>query len=157
MSNLNKVILLGRAGRDPETRYTSAGSAIVNLSIATSETWKDKASGEKREATEWHNLVFYDRLAEIVGEYVRKGSLILVEGKLRTRKWQDKSGADRYTTEVHVQSMQLVGGKSDRQDGGERAPAERAPAQEPKQEQRKAPARQAAPGGFDDFEDDIPF
>lgn len=155
MSNLNKVILLGRAGRDPETRYTSAGSAIVNLSIATSETWKDKASGEKREATEWHSLVFYDRLAEIVGEYVRKGSLILVEGKLRTRKWQDKSGADRYTTEVHVQSMQLVGGKSDRQDDGEQQ-AERQPAPAPRQQpaQRRAPA---VPSAEDMPDDDIPF
>ena len=152
MSNLNKVLLLGRAGRDPETRYTSAGSAIVNLSLATSETWKDKASGEKREATEWHSLVFYDRLAEIVGEYVRKGSLILVEGKLRTRKWQDKSGADRYTTEVHVQSMQLVGGKSDRQDGGEQ-PAERQPAQRTQSAQKQQPAARPA----DDLIDDIPF
>jgi single-strand DNA-binding protein len=153
MSNLNKVILLGRAGRDPETRYTQAGAAIVTLSVATSETWKDKASGEKREATEWHNVVFYDRLAEIVGEYVKKGSLILVEGKLRTRKWQDKSGADRYTTEIHAQSMQLVGGKPDRQDGAQQErPAESKQASAPK---RQAPAK--ASGQFDDLDDDIPF
>lgn len=154
MSNLNKVLLLGRAGRDPEMRYAASGSAIVNLSIATSESWKDKASGEKREATEWHNVVFYDRLAEIVGEYVKKGSLILVEGKLRTRKWQDKSGADRYTTEIHAKEMQLVGGKPDRQDSAQH---ERSTESKPSAPQKRQAPAQASNQSFDDLDDDIPF
>lgn len=113
MSNrgVNKVILVGNCGKDPETRYTPSGSAVTNVSIATSEQWTDKQSGQKQERTEWHNVVFYNRLAEIAGEYLRKGSQVYVEGSLRTRKWQDKSGNDRYTTEIIANEMQMLGGR----------------------------------------------
>jgi len=112
MPSVNKVILVGNAGRDPEVRYTPEGSAICNLSLATSSSWKDKASGEKREETEWHRLVSYGKLAEIMGEFVRKGKPIYVEGRLKTRKWQDKdTGTDRYSTEIVVDQMQLLGAK----------------------------------------------
>ncbi|ALG68619.1 single-stranded DNA-binding protein [Beggiatoa leptomitoformis] len=113
MSSVNKVILVGRLGNDPEIRYSAAGSAMANISIATSEQWKDKQSGQKQERTEWHRVVFFDRLAEIVGEYLRKGSLIYVEGRLQTRKWQDKDGTDRYTTEIIAKEMNMLGGRSD--------------------------------------------
>ena len=148
--SVNKVILVGRLGKDPETRYMTNGEAVTNVSLATSENWKDK-NGEKQERTEWHNLVFYRRLAEIAGEYLRKGSQIFVEGKIQTRKWQDKEGKDRYTTEIVVNEMQMLGGKS----GGSSSfevvdkPAASSSASKP------APA--AAGGGFDNFDDDIPF
>src|SRR5512141_1615320 len=110
--SVNKVILVGRLGKDPETRYMTSGEAVTNVTLATSENWKDK-SGEKQEKTEWHNLVFYRRLAEVAGEYLKKGSQIYVEGKIQTRKWQDKeTGKDRYTTEIIVNEMQMLGGKS---------------------------------------------
>ena len=109
--SVNKVILIGRLGKDPETRYMTSGEAVTNATLATSENWKDK-SGEKQEKTEWHNLVFYRRLAEIAGEYLKKGSQIYVEGKLQTRKWQTKEGQDRYTTEIVVNEMTMLGGKS---------------------------------------------
>src|SRR5512142_2493742 len=109
--SVNKAILVGRLGKDPETRYMTSGEAVANVSLATSENYKDK-SGEKQERTEWHNLVFYRRLAEIAGEYLRKGSQIYVEGRIQTRKWQDKEGKDRYTTEIIVNEMQMLGGKS---------------------------------------------
>lgn len=144
MSNLNKVQLIGRVGRDAEMRHMQNGNAVANLSIATSETWKDKSSGDKKEATEWHRCVFFDRLAEVVGEYAKKGTLIYVEGKLKTRKWTDKDGSDKYTTEIHCHEMKLL---SSRQDGGER-PAQERPAAKP------AP-RSSAPDPFD--EDSIPF
>lgn len=152
--SVNKVILVGRLGKDPETRYMTSGEAVTNVTLATSENWKDK-SGEKQEKTEWHNLVFYRRLAEVAGEYLKKGSQIYVEGKIQTRKWQDKeTGKDRYTTEIVVNEMQMLGGKSS---GGSfevmehqsPAPARSAPA-----------AKSAAPAGkgnFDSFDDDIPF
>ena len=108
---VNKVILVGNCGKDPETKYMPSGGAVTNVSIATSESWKDKQSGETKERTEWHNVVFFNRLAEIVGEYVRKGSQIYVEGALHTRKWQDKSGQDRYTTEVVATEMQMLGSR----------------------------------------------
>lgn len=108
--SVNKAILIGRAGKDPETRYMTNGEAVTNLSLATSETWKDK-NGEKQEKTEWHNLTFYKRLAEVVGEYVKKGSQIYVEGKISTRKWQDKEGKDRYTTEIICHELQMLGDK----------------------------------------------
>lgn len=146
MSNLNKTMLIGRIGRDPEVRYSPSGGAIANVSLATTEAWKDKASGEKKEATEWHRVVFFDRLAEIVGEYVKKGSLIYVEGKLTTRKWADKDGVEKYTTEIRAQSMQLLGGKP--QQDSEQRPAR--PTQQQQGQQRSSP-------GFDDMGDDIPF
>ena len=142
---INKVILVGNLGNDPETRYTPNGSAVTNISIATSESWKDKQSGEQKERTEWHKVVFFGRLAEIAAEYLRKGSQVYVEGSLRTNKWQDRDGNDRWTTEVIAAEMQMLGGRS----GGGR-PAESAPAQ--------APRQAAAPAGdSDDFDDDIPF
>lgn len=159
MAGLNKVQLIGRLGNDPETRYMPSGDAVTNVSIATSDTWKDKTTGERQERTEWHRVVFFGRVAEIAGEYLRKGSQCYVEGKLRTRKWQDKDGADKYTTEIVVDvggTLQLLDGKPQGDGGGER--------QSTPQQQRQAPAggRQSAPAapppaGFDDFDDDIPF
>jgi len=140
--SVNKAILIGRCGKDPETRYMTNGEAVTNVSIATSETWKDK-SGEKQERVEWHNLTFYKRLAEIVGEYVKKGSEIYVEGKIQTRKWQDKEGKDRYTTEIVCHEMKMLGGKREEGD----APARSAPA---KQQTRTVDSG-------DDFSSDIPF
>jgi len=157
--SVNKVILIGRLGKDPETRYMTNGEAVTNATLATSENWKDK-SGEKQEKTEWHNLVFYRRLAEIAGEYLKKGSQIYVEGKLQTRKWQTKEGQDRYTTEIVVNEMTMLGGKSH---GGEHsAPVERDsnPAGRPGGSDArpdKPPVSSAAKGSFDNFDDDIPF
>ncbi len=111
MASVNKVILIGNLGRDPETRYAPSGGAICNVRIATTRNWKDKATGEKREETEWHSVVFYDRLAEIAGEYLKKGRPVYVEGRLKTRKWQDKEGQDRYTTEIIATEMQLLGSR----------------------------------------------
>lgn len=108
---INKVILIGHLGQDPEVKYMPSGSAVANVSIATTESWKDKNTGEKQDRTEWHRVVFYARLAEIVGEYLRKGSQVYVEGRLQTRKWQDKNGQDRYTTEIIASEMQMLGGK----------------------------------------------
>lgn len=115
---VNKVILVGNCGKDPETRYLASGGAVTNLSIATSESWKDKESGEQKEKTEWHNLVFFGKLAEIVAEYVKKGSQIYVEGSLQTRKWQDKEGNDRYSTDIKCHEMQMLGGKSEGSEPG---------------------------------------
>jgi single-strand DNA-binding protein len=151
--SVNKVILIGRLGKDPETRYMTSGEAVTNATLATSENWKDK-SGEKQEKTEWHNLVFYRRLAEIAGEYLKKGSQIYVEGKLQTRKWQDKEGKDRYTTEIVVNEMTMLGGKSS--GSGSFEVVENKPAAA---SGGAAPAK-AAPAGkssFDNFDDDIPF
>ncbi len=154
--SVNKVILVGRLGKDPETRYMTNGEAVTNVSLATSENYKDK-SGEKQERTEWHNLVFYRRLAEIAGEYLKKGSMVYVEGRIQTRKWQDKEGKDRYTTEIIVNEMTMLGSKSGgagnfevvENQGQSSAPARSAPASKP-----SAPA---AKGNFDNFDDDIPF
>jgi single-strand DNA-binding protein len=148
---INKVILVGNLGADPETRYTASGSAITNIRIATTEAWKDKTSGEQQERTEWHRVVFFNRLAEIAGEYLRKGSQVYVEGTLRTRKWQDQGGQDRYTTEVVANEMQMLGGRGgdnpDRssQGGGFRD----------SQHSAQQVADASADGGF--AEDDIPF
>lgn len=147
MSSINQVQLIGRVGRDPEVRNTSQGTAIANVSLATSETWKDKATGEKREATEWHRIVFYDRLAEVVGQYAKKGALIFVQGSLKTRKWTDKDGVEKYTTEIQAREMKLLGGRSD--DGGQRAAA---PAPAPAARQQGGGNQ----GGFDE-DDRIPF
>jgi single-strand DNA-binding protein len=151
MASVNKVILVGNLGRDPETRYNPEGGAITNISVATTETWKDKASGEKQERTEWHRVVFFSRLAEIAGEYLKKGSQVYVEGRLRTRKWQDKEGQDRYSTEIVADAMQMLGSRS----GAGEARAESFGGAKPAE---KAAATAKKPAGkFDDMEDDIPF
>ena len=153
--SVNKVILVGRLGKDPETRYMTNGEAVTNATLATSENWKDK-SGEKQEKTEWHNLVFYRRLAEIAGEYLKKGSQIYVEGKLQTRKWQTKEGQDRYTTEIIVNEMTMLGGKSS--GSGSFEVVENKPAAS-SSGNAEAPAKPApaAKSSFDNFDDDIPF
>lgn len=146
MASVNRVIVLGNLGRDPEVRYSPSGTAVCSLSVATSRQWKDKTSGERQEETEWHRVVFYDRLAEVAGEYLKKGRPVYVEGRLKTRKWTDKDGVDRYSTEVIGESMQLLGG---REEGDERPAA--APAQRP------GPSKPATKTSFDDMEDDTPF
>jgi single-strand DNA-binding protein len=158
---VNKVILVGNLGKDPEVRYMPSGGAVANVTIATSEQWKDKDSGQKQERTEWHNVVFYNRLAEIAGEYLRKGSQIYVEGSLRTRKWQDKnSGQDRYTTEIIASEMQMLGGRG-AGGGGSSADFSDAPAQSSgKSSHAPSSPSTAAPASgnsFEDFDDDIPF
>lgn len=144
---INKVTLIGNLGKDPEVKYMPSGQAVANVTVATSESWKDKTTGEKKEKTEWHNVVFFSRLAEIVGEYLRKGSQVYIEGKLQTRKWQDKQGNDRYTTEIVANEMQMLGGRS-----GAGAPESR-PASSPAQD--TPPATSGSSGN--DFDDDIPF
>ncbi len=146
---INKVILVGHLGRDPEVRYSPSGAAIANVTIATSEGWKDKQTGEQQERTEWHRVVFFSRLAEIAGEYLRKGSQVYVEGRLQTRKWQDQNGQDRYTTEIVANEMQMLGGRG----GGSGGPA---PSSNNQFDQSPQPT-QSAPKDFDDFDDDIPF
>ena len=154
MASVNKVILVGNLGRDPETRYNPEGGAICNISVATTDTWKDKTSGEKQERTEWHRVVFFSRLAEIAGEYLKKGSQVYIEGSLRTRKWQDKEGQDRYSTEIVADTMQMLGSRpgSGEPRGEARGEATGARPAEPKAAAAKKPA-----GKFDDMEDDIPF
>jgi single-strand DNA-binding protein len=150
MASVNKVILVGNLGRDPETRYNPEGGAITNISVATTDTWKDKASGEKQERTEWHRVVFFSRLAEIAGEYLKKGSQVYIEGSLRTRKWTDKEGVEKYTTEIVADRMQMLGSRSGQGDaGGREPPAERG-------EAKPAAAKKPA-GGLSEMDDDIPF
>lgn len=174
MASVNKVIVLGNLGRDPELRYTPSGAAVCNVSIATTRNWKSKDSGERQEETEWHRVVFYDRLAEIAGEYLKKGRPVYVEGRLKTRKWQDKDGKDQYTTEVIAETMQLLGGREEGGSGGgaggynrdrggsaddfgdRAAPAPRAAPRSAPPQQRQAAAPKPATG-FDDMDDDIPF
>ncbi|MDR0578581.1 MAG: single-stranded DNA-binding protein [Candidatus Accumulibacter sp.] len=158
MASVNKVILVGNLGADPETRYMPNGDAVANIRMATTESWKDKATGEKREITEWHRVVFYRKLAEIVGQYLKKGSSVYIEGRIRTRKWQDKEGQERYTTEIEANEMQMLGGRQsasasggEAEYGGPPAPAS-APAA---QGARAAPARKTT--SLDDMDDDIPF
>jgi len=151
--SVNKVILVGRLGKDPETRYMTNGEAVTNATLATSENWKDK-SGEKQEKTEWHNLVFYRRLAEIAGEYLKKGSQVYVEGKLQTRKWQTKEGQDRYTTEIVVAEMTMLGGKSS---GGSFEVVENQAAKPAAAPVSAAKPAAGAKSSFDNFDDDIPF
>lgn len=148
---VNKVILIGNLGADPEVRYTASGAAVANARIATSETWKDKQTGERQDRTEWHNVVFFQRRAEIVGEYLKKGSKIYVEGRLQTRKWQDKSGNDRYTTEVVADEMRML---DSRGGGGGRDNFDQSP---PPQRQGGQGGGQGAPPAGEDFDDDIPF
>jgi len=157
---VNKVILVGNLGADPETRYTASGSAITNIRIATSESWKDKQTGENQERTEWHRVVFFNRLAEIAGEYLRKGSQVYVEGTLRTRKWQDQSGQDRYSTEVVANEMQMLGSRGgDSFDRPNQATqATQGSGFRESQPQQQAAQPQAAQPADDGFaEDDIPF
>ncbi|MER1003268.1 single-stranded DNA-binding protein [Pseudomonas aeruginosa] len=148
MRGVNKVILVGNVGGDPETRYMPNGNAVTNITLATSESWKDKQTGQQQERTEWHRVVFFGRLAEIAGEYLRKGSQVYVEGSLRTRKWQGQDGQDRYTTEVIVDmqgQMQMLGGKSVNDQAAQ---------------SRQSPQQQSAPqqrSAHDEFDDDIPF
>ena len=155
MASVNKVILIGNLGKDPETRYMPNGEAVTNITVATSETWKDKTSGEKQEKTEWHRVTFYRRLAEIAGEYLKKGSQVYVEGRLETRKWQDKEGKDRYTTEIIANEMKMLGSRSGQGDpsGRERSAEAREPA--PAGEGKSAPKKPE--GAFSDMDDDIPF
>lgn len=135
---VNKVILIGNLGRDPEVRYSSSGSAIANISVGTSDSWKDKNTGEKQERTEWHRVVAFGKLGEIIGQYLKKGSKVYIEGRLQTRKWEDQNGQDRYTTEIVANDMQMLDSK------GQQSP-------------QPAPQAQAAPIPSDDFDDDIPF
>jgi len=148
---INKVIIVGNLGQDPETRYMPSGKAVTNLRVATSESWKDKQTGEQREQTEWHSVVMYDRLAEIAAEYLRKGSQVYLEGKLRTRKWQDKEGRDRYSTEVIANEMQMLGSRGGGGAGTESRSAPRAASGGDQAETSSAPGRDDA------FDDDIPF
>jgi single-strand DNA-binding protein len=150
MASVNKVILIGNLGRDPETRYLPDGGAVTNVSVATTDTWKDK-SGEKQERTEWHRVAFFGRLAEIAGEYLKKGSPVYIEGRLQTRKWQDKEGQDRYTTEIVANEMKMLGSR-----GGGSEPMAREPA--PAMAEGGGAKPQAKKGGaFDQMDDDIPF
>ena len=142
---INKVILVGHLGADPEVKYMPSGSAVANVSLATTESWKDKQSGEKQERTEWHRVVFFSRLAEIAGEYLRKGSQVYVEGRLQTRKWQDKNGQDRYTTEIVANDMQMLGGRGGMGSGDFSSAGE------------SSPSVSTAPATANDFDDDIPF
>jgi len=162
MASVNKVIIVGNLGRDPETRYMPNGDAVTNVAVATTESWKDKNSGEKKELTEWHRITFYRKLAEIAGQYLKKGSQVYVEGRLQTRKWTDKDGVEKYTTEIIADTMQMLGGRQgmgggasdDGGYGGAPAPARQnagggAPA--------RAPAANRPAPNFSDMDDDIPF
>jgi len=149
MASVNKAIIVGNLGKDPETRYTPSGDAICNISVACSEAWRDKQTGEKKEHTEWIRVAFFGKLAEIAGQYLRKGSQVYIEGSIHTRKWQDKDGQDRYTTEMKMLGSRPEGGESQSRSAGSSrssAPPPSAP-----------PARNASGGGFGDFDDDIPF
>ena len=183
MASINKVIIVGNLGRDPEMRTFPSGDQVANVTIATTDKWKDKQTGEMKEATEWHRVVFNGRLAEIVGQYLRKGSQVYVEGSLRTRKWTDQAGVEKYSTEIRADQMQMLGGRqgmggqggghddggygSDAGGGYDQAPRRAAPAPAPMQQRPTAPAPRPAPApvaqapraasGFDDMDDDIPF
>ena len=151
---INKVILVGNLGADPENRTSQTGNAITNISVATSETWKDKSTGQQQERTEWHRVVFFNRLAEIAAEYLRKGSKVYVEGSLRTRKWQDQNGQDRYTTEVVGNEMQMLDSRGMGGDPYEGGTQSAPPSQSQPQSQ---PQSTSGGGGFDPVDDDIPF
>ena len=153
---INKVILVGHLGKDPEIRYSANGAAIANVSLATSESWKDRNTGEKQERTEWHRVVFFSRLAEIVGEYLKKGGQIYIEGRLQTRKWQDKDGNDRYTTEIVANEMQMLGSRASNS-GGSADFGASSGSQASSQASNQTAAAAPATAGADDFDDDIPF
>ena len=163
MAGVNKVILVGNLGKDPETRYMPSGSAVTNITVATSETWKDKNTGEKKEQTEWHRVAFFNRLAEVAGEYLKKGSKVYVEGSIHTRKWQDQSGQDRYTTEIVAAEMQMLdsrsGGQGAGYDGGGYQPQQpQGQRGSPSAPQHEYTAGQNTPPPSDGFDDDpIPF
>ena len=156
MASVNKVILVGNLGADPETRFMPNGDAIANIRLATTESWKDKATGEKKELTEWHRVVFRSKLAEIVGQYLKKGSAVYIEGRIRTRKWQDKEGQERYTTEIEAREMQMLGGRQNASSSsdGEVEYGGSMPSSAPSSS-RTAPAKKAP--SFEDMDDDIPF
>lgn len=155
---INKVILVGNLGNDPEVKYMPSGGAVTNFSLATTDSWKDKTSGERVDRTEWHRVVFFNRLAEIAGEYLKKGSQVYIEGALRTRKWQDQGGQDRYTTEIVGSEMQMLGSRSGGSGSFDQPPSNQQPSKpnQPQQQNRPNQAPQA-PQNFDDFDDDIPF
>lgn len=162
---VNKAILVGRLGGDPEVRYSQSGNAIANINLATTDSWKDRESGERQERTEWHRVVFFSRLAEIVAEYLRKGSQVYVEGRIQTRKWQDKEGRDRYTTEIVANEMHMLGGRAASGDDARVPPAD-APERQPGQSAQAGQSGQSGQSGGggkkpadigDDFDDDIPF
>lgn len=174
---VNKVIIIGNVGQDPDVKYMPSGGAVTNISVATSETWKDKNTGQPQERTEWHRIVFYNRLGEIAGEYLKKGSKVYIEGSLRTRKWQAQDGSDRYTTEIVANEMQMLDGRPDTGAGHQssqgqssyghshgpaqsQAPHRPAPQQNNAYAQARdgtAPSQFSQPTGFDQFDDDIPF
>lgn len=161
MASVNKVIIVGNLGRDPETRYMPNGEAVTNVAVATTESWKDKTSGDKKEITEWHRITFYRKLAEIAGQYLKKGSSVYIEGRLQTRKWTDKDGVERYTTEIIADTMQMLGGRPGAGGGsagmdddyGSSAPAPRQSSGAP----AARPAAKPAASNFNDMDDDIPF
>ncbi len=167
MASVNKVIIVGNLGRDPEVRYLPSGGAVCNIAVATSRQWKDKTSGDKQEETEWHRITFFDRMAEIAGEYLKKGRSVYVEGRLKTRKYTDKDGVEKYATDIIATEMQLLGGRESGGGGGgggydDDSGASAAPAPRNAPPQRTAPAPKPAAGkasstGFDDMDDDIPF
>jgi single-strand DNA-binding protein len=164
MASVNKVILIGNLGRDPEVRYAPSGSAICNVTLATSRNWKDKTTGERQEETEWHRVVFYDRLAEVAGEYLKKGKSVYIEGRLKTRKWTDKDGVEKYTTEIIANEMTMLGSREGGAGGGDAdmgqasAPGPRsAPARSAPAPAAAKPAPAKSSTGFDDMDDDIPF
>ena len=168
MASVNKVIIVGNLGKDPEVRYAPSGSAICSITVATSRQWKDKTSGERQEETEWHRITFFDRMAEIAGEYLKKGRSVYVEGRLKTRKYTDKDGVEKYATDIIATEMQLLGGRETGAGGGgggdmdtseARAPAaaRSAPPQRSAPAPRTAPAAKTTNTGFDDMDDDIPF
>jgi len=152
VASVNKVIIIGNLGKDPEIRYMPSGEAVANITLATTDTWKDKATGEKKEATEWHRVVFFGRLAEVIGQYLKKGKQVYVEGALRTRKWQDKDGQDRYTTEIIGNELKMLGS---REVSGDTPPSESGVSTHARTSQPRSQSQSSS--GFDDLPDDLPF
>ena len=165
MASVNKVILIGNLGKDPDVRYLPSGEAVTNITLATTESWKDKNSGDKKEATEWHRVVFFRKLAEIAGQYLKKGSQVYIEGSLKTRKWQDKDGQERYTTEIVADEMKMLGSRQGSGDSGgggggdyqRERPAQSAGVASRPQASSPPPASSSSSGGGFDIDDDIPF
>ena len=162
MASVNRVTLIGNLGKDPEVRYLPSGDAVTNITVATTDKWKDKQSGEAREATEWHKVSFFGKLAEIAGQYLLKGSQVYIEGKLQTRKYTDKDGVEKYSTEIKAETLQMLGSRQGGQGGDNaprNAPRQSAPQQRPsaQPQQRQQPQQQYAADGFSDMDSDIPF
>lgn len=162
MASVNKVILIGNLGKDPEVRYAPSGSAICNIALATSRQWKDKTSGERQEETEWHRVVFFDRMAEVAGEYLKKGKSVYIEGRLKTRKWTDKEGVEKYTTEIMADRMEMLGSREGGAGAGGGGADDMGAAPAPRSAPTPRPAPVSKPAaksatGFDDMDDDIPF